>query len=316
MSELKSKTIIDNIMNEVKKVIVGKDEVLKQVIVGIIGNGNILFEDVPGLGKTMMVRAFAQAMGLSFKRIQFTPDLLPADITGLSVYNMQTQEFVFKKGPIFCNLLLADEINRATPKTQSALLESMQEKTVTVDGDTKKLDLPFIVLATQNPLEYEGTFALPEAQLDRFLLKLDIGYPEPEDEVQILKNRITRRSESFQLNQVATIEDILKLQQEVEKVHVDEAIMQYIVKLINETRKHNQISVGASPRGSLGLIIASRAWALLQGRDYVNPQDIQDIFISVIRHRLILRSSDLMSGVSVESILSDIISKVVAPRLE
>lgn len=316
MSTLKPEVLIDKIISEVKKVIVGKDNVLKLVMTGIIGNGNILFEDVPGLGKTMMVRAFAQAMGLDFKRIQFTPDLLPADITGISVYNMKSEKFEFKPGPIFCNLLLADEVNRATPKTQSALLEAMQEHTVTVDGSTKPLGPPFIVLATQNPLEYEGTFALPEAQLDRFLLKLDVGYPAANDEVQILKNRIQRKQEAFQLDQVASLEQIIGLQNAAENIHVDDAIMQYVVKLINETRNHNQISVGASPRGSLGLIQAGRAWAMIQGRDFVNPQDIQDVFIPTLRHRIILRSGDLLSGVSSENILQDILTRVTAPRLQ
>ncbi len=308
--------IINDIITQVKKVIVGKDEVLKLIMTGILAKGNILFEDVPGLGKTMMVRAFSQAMGLDFKRIQFTPDLLPADITGISIFNMKEQEFVFKPGPLFTNLLLADEINRATPKTQSALLEAMQEKTVTVDGVTRTLTEPFLVLATQNPLEYEGTFALPEAQLDRFLLKLEVGYPSHESEIQILRNRIQRQREEFNLDEVASLQDVLHLQELVEKVVVDDVILTYIVNLVKETREHNQIAVGASPRGSLGLVQASKAWAFIHGRDYVNPQDIQDVFISTIKHRVILRSGDLLSGVTVETLLGEILRKVTAPRIE
>jgi len=308
--------VIDNIINQIRRVIVGKDEVIKSVLTGILAGGNILFEDVPGLGKTMMVRAFAQTMGLDFKRIQFTPDLLPADITGLSIYNMKDQDFVFKKGPLFTNLLLADEINRATPKTQSALLEAMQEKTVSVDGVTRVLDAPFVVLATQNPLEYEGTFALPEAQLDRFLLKLDVGYPSQDAEIQILKNRIKRGREDFQLDVVATREDVRKLQQLTEAVHVDDIILTYVVHLIRETRSHNQIAVGSSPRGSLGLIQAAKAWAFINRRDFVNPQDIQDVFIQTLRHRIILRSGDLLSGMTEETLLLEILKKVTAPRIE
>lgn len=308
--------IIDNIINQIRRVIVGKDDVIKSVLTGILAGGNILFEDVPGLGKTMMVRAFAQTMGLDFKRIQFTPDLLPADITGLSIYNMKDQDFVFKKGPLFTNLLLADEINRATPKTQSALLEAMQEKTVSVDGVTRTLEAPFVVLATQNPLEYEGTFALPEAQLDRFLLKLDVGYPSQDAEIQILKNRIERGRDDFQLDVVATREDIRKLQQLTEAVHVDDIILTYVVRLIRETRSHNQIAVGSSPRGSLGLIQAAKAWAFIHRRDFVNPQDIQDVFIQTLKHRIILRSGDLLSGMTEETILLEILKKITAPRIE
>ncbi len=308
--------IINDIITQVKKVIVGKDEVLKLIMTGILAKGNILFEDVPGLGKTMMVRAFSQAMGLDFKRIQFTPDLLPADITGISIFNIKEQEFVFKPGPLFTNLLLADEINRATPKTQSALLEAMQEKTVTVDGVTRTLTEPFLVLATQNPLEYEGTFALPEAQLDRFLLKLEVGYPSHESEIQILRNRIQRQREEFNLDKVASLNDVLHLQELVEKVVVDDVILTYIVNLVKETREHNQIAVGASPRGSLGLVQASKAWAFIHGRDFVNPQDVQDVFISTIKHRIILRSGDLLSGVTVETLLGEILRKVTAPRIE
>lgn len=313
MSEQDNK--ITAILNEVQRVIVGKEEVLMYVLAGILAKGNILFEDLPGLGKTMMVRAFAQAMGLDFKRIQFTPDLLPADITGLSIFNRKTQDFMFKQGPIFANLVLSDEINRATPKTQSALLESMQEQTVSVDGVTYELPQPFSVLATQNPLEYEGTFALPEAQLDRFLIKIDVGYPDRLAEVQILKNRIARKQEAFHLNAVITQKDVINLQKAAENVFVQDIILEYIVNLIRETREHNQIAVGASPRGSLGLVNMAKAWAVLHNRNFVNPQDIQDIFIPVLRHRIIMRSGDLLSDITSESVLREIIGKVNAPRL-
>ncbi len=307
---------INTIINEVKKAIVGKDEVLKYVLSGILANGHILFEDLPGLGKTLMIRTFSQAMGLNFSRIQFTPDLLPADISGVSVFNMSSNQFEFREGPVFTNLLLADEINRATPKTQSALLEAMQERTVTVDGNSYKLDSPFIVLATQNPIEYEGTFTLPEAQLDRFLMKLNVGYPSKKDEIQIVKNRVERKKEEFDIDTVVSKQDILDLQFLVENIHVSDPIVEYVVSIVEKTRNHSQIAVGASPRGSLGLIQAAKAWALIQGRDFVNPQDIQDVLIPVLGHRVILRSGDIISGVTSETILTEIYHRIPAPRIQ
>ncbi len=313
---LTKQNLVQGILTEVSKVIVGKDEVLKRVLTGILADGHILFHDVPGLAKTMIARAFSMVMGLEFNRISFTPDLLPADITGVSVYNMKANEFEFKSGPIFCSLLLADEINRASPKTQSALLEAMQEKTVSIDGVTYELGPPFIVLATENPLEFEGTFPLPEAQLDRFLLKTDVGYPSFEEEEEILNRRIYRKSESFTLDQVITREQLLDMQKEVEEVHVDKAIIRYITALVQQTREEPKIRVGASPRGSLGLLLASRAWAYIHGRDYVNPQDVQDVFQYVLSHRIILRSGDLLSGLTPEIVLRDVMESVTAPRLE
>jgi len=307
---------VDEILDEISKVVVGKREILKRVLAAILADGHILFHDVPGLAKTMMARSFSMVMGLKFNRVSFTPDLLPADITGVSVYNMKTNEFEFKPGPLHCSLLLADEINRASPKTQSALLESMQERRATIDGKTYTLGPPFIVMGTENPLEFEGTFPLPEAQLDRFLMKTDVGYPSFADEQQILTNRIARQQEDFELRQIVSSQELLQLQQEVEKITVSEPIIEYIVRLVHETRSDPKISVGASPRGSLGLMVASRAWAFIHGRDFVNPQDIQDVFIPVMAHRIILRSSDLLTGITPESILQDILEQVTAPRVE
>lgn len=307
---------IKKILDEVSKVIVGKELLLQRILAGILADGHILFLDVPGLAKTMIAKAFSMVLGLEFNRVSFTPDLLPADISGVSVYNMKTNEFEFKKGPLFCSLLLADEINRASPKTQSALLEAMQEKQVTLDGITRKLGPPFIVLATQNPLEFEGTFPLPEAQLDRFLIKTDVGYPSLEEEQEIIKRRINRKSESFDLNLIVNHEELMELQQLVEEVHVDDAIIEYITVLVQATRQDSKINVGASPRGSLGLMLISRAWALINGRNFVNPQDIQDVFIYVLGHRIILRSGDILSGISPEVVLREILQSVTAPRLE
>jgi len=307
---------IEQILDEIAKVIVGKKEILKRILAAILADGHVLFHDVPGLAKTMMARAFSMVLGLKFNRVSFTPDLLPADITGVSVYNMKTNEFEFKPGPMHCSLLLADEINRASPKTQSALLEAMQERRVTIDGQTHVLGPPFIVLGTENPLEFEGTFPLPEAQLDRFLMKTDVGYPSFAEEQEILWNRIKRKQEDFQLEQILTHEELLELQNQVEEVNVSEPIIEYIVRLVHETREDGKISVGASPRGSLGLLNASRAWALINGRDFVNPQDVQDIFIPVMAHRIILRSGDVLTGITAESILEDILEQVVAPRVE
>lgn len=315
MSELQLN--IKKIIDEVSKVIVGKESVLKLVLAGILADGHILFHDVPGNAKTMMARAFAMVLGIEFNRISFTPDLLPNDILGVSIYNMKTNEFEFKAGPIFTSILLADEINRASPKTQSALLEAMQEKTVTIDGVTRSLGPPFIVLATENPLEYEGTFPLPEAQLDRFLLKTAVGYPDSaEEEQEILQRRINRKMEKFDLPVVISSEELLELQMAVEEIHVDKVILEYITQLIRATREDSKISVGASPRGSLGLVLASRAWALIHGRDFVNPHDIQSMFYAVLSHRIILRSGDLLSGLAPESVLRDILERIPAPRLD
>ena len=294
----------------------GKQLILKRVLASLLANGHILFHDVPGLAKTMMARSFSMVLGLSYNRISFTPDLLPADITGVSIFNIKNNEFEFKKGPIHCSLLLADEINRASPKTQSALLEAMQEKTLTIDGHTYQLGPPFIVMATENPLEFEGTFPLPEAQLDRFLMKTTVGYPSYDDEIIILQNRIARKKEDFNLKQILSANELANLQKEVENVTISQPIIEYIVKLVSETRNNPKISVGSSPRGSLGLLSASKSWAYINGRNFVNPQDVQDVFIPVMAHRIILRSGDLITGITSESVLDEILEKITAPRIE
>ena len=307
---------INAILDEISKVIVGKQLILKRVLASLLANGHILFHDVPGLAKTMMARSFSMVLGLSYNRISFTPDLLPADITGVSIFNIKNNEFEFKKGPIHCSLLLADEINRASPKTQSALLEAMQEKTLTIDGHTYQLGPPFIVMATENPLEFEGTFPLPEAQLDRFLMKTTVGYPSYDDEIIILQNRIARKKEDFYLKQILSANELANLQNEVENVTISQPIIEYIVKLVSETRNNPKISVGSSPRGSLGLLSASKSWAYINGRNFVNPQDVQDVFIPVMAHRIILRSGDLITGITSESVLDEILEKITAPRIE
>ena len=307
---------INAILDEISKVIVGKQLILKRVLASLLANGHILFHDVPGLAKTMMARSFSMVLGLTYNRISFTPDLLPADITGVSIFNIKNNEFEFKKGPIHCSLLLADEINRASPKTQSALLEAMQEKTLTIDGHTYQLGPPFIVMATENPLEFEGTFPLPEAQLDRFLMKTTVGYPSYDDEIIILQNRIARKKEDFNLKQILSANELANLQKEVENVTISQPIIEYIVKLVAETRNNPKISVGSSPRGSLGLLSASKSWAYINGRNFVNPQDVQDVFIPVMAHRIILRSGDLITGITSESVLDEILEKITAPRIE
>lgn len=307
---------INAILDEISKVIVGKQLILKRVLASLLANGHILFHDVPGLAKTMMARSFSMVLGLTYNRISFTPDLLPADITGVSIFNIKNNEFEFKKGPIHCSLLLADEINRASPKTQSALLEAMQEKTLTIDGHTYQLGPPFIVMATENPLEFEGTFPLPEAQLDRFLMKTTVGYPSYDDEIIILQNRIARKKEDFNLKQILSANELANLQNEVENVTISQPIIEYIVKLVSETRNNPKISVGSSPRGSLGLLSASKSWAYINGRNFVNPQDVQDVFIPVMAHRIILRSGDLITGITSESVLDEILEKITAPRIE
>ena len=307
---------INAILDEISKVIVGKQLILKRVLASLLSNGHILFHDVPGLAKTMMARSFSMVLGLTYNRISFTPDLLPADITGVSIFNIKNNEFEFKKGPIHCSLLLADEINRASPKTQSALLEAMQEKTLTIDGHTYQLGPPFIVMATENPLEFEGTFPLPEAQLDRFLMKTTVGYPSYDDEIIILQNRIARKKQDFNLKQILSANELANLQKEVENVTISQPIIEYIVKLVSETRNNPKISVGSSPRGSLGLLSASKSWAYINGRNFVNPQDVQDVFIPVMAHRIILRSGDLITGITSESVLDEILEKITAPRIE
>ncbi len=305
------------VLEEVKKAIVGKDEVLKLILTTILADGHILLEDLPGLAKTLMAKSFATALGVKFKRVQFTPDLLPSDILGVSVFNQKTLEFEFKRGPIFTNILLADEINRAPPKTQSALLEAMQERQVTIEGKTYELERPFIVVATQNPIEQEGTYPLPEAQLDRFLVRLRVGYPTKGQEIEILRRRMARKKEEVDITPILTPEEVVEMQRAIEDVYVSDAILEYITDIVVATREDKkEIEVGASPRGSLALLKLSRAYAALEGRDYVIPDDVKAVAIPALSHRLILKRELWYTRVSQESIMEKILERVPVPKFE
>ncbi len=306
-------SLTDQIIRQVERAIVGKRPLLQKIMAAILAGGHVLLEDYPGLAKTLIANSFATALGLDFKRIQFTPDLLPGDITGGYIYNRAQSSFELRKGPLFANIILADEINRASPKTQSALLEAMQECQVTLEGETMRLPSPFIVIATQNPIEYEGTFPLPEAQLDRFLVKLSVGYPTSEEEQEILKRRRERRGDEFDLERVANAKDLLTMRQAVEEVHVNPDIERYIVALTTESRRARQVAVGASPRGSLALLKLARAWAVLQGRDYVIPDDVKLFVKPALVHRLILEPDFWMKRHAAEEVLADIIQLVPVP---
>lgn len=303
------------ILEEVEKVIVGKREVTERVMLAVLCEGHVLFEDFPGLAKTLMANTFARASGCEFKRVQFTPDLLPADITGSFILDRGSSSFVLRKGPLFTNILLADEINRAPPKTQAALLESMQERQVTLEGETHKLVRPFIVMATQNPIEYEGTYPLPEAQIDRFLIRTKVGYPTPEEEQTILRRRRSRKREESEVSQVCTAETIVEMQKALEEVHVDDGIDQYIVSIVAATRKHDQVEVGASPRGSLALMRLSTAKAAISGRDYVIPDDVRAVAVPALAHRLILAADPWIRGVRAEDILTELIKGTPVPKV-
>ncbi len=305
------------ILAEVEKAIVGKREVLKLLLTTILADGHILIEDLPGLAKTLMAKSFASALGVRFRRVQFTPDLLPSDILGVSVFNQKTLEFEFKKGPIFTNILLADEINRAPPKTQSALLEAMQERQVTIEGKTRILRRPFIVIATQNPIEQEGTYPLPEAQLDRFLVRLRVGYPSKDEEIEILKRRIARKKEGVDIDRITTPEQVVDMQRAIEEVYVSDAVLEYITDIISATRENKrEIDVGASPRGSLALLKLSRAYAALEGRDYVIPDDVKAVAIPALSHRLILKRELWYTKVSQENVMQRLLKKVPVPKFE
>ncbi len=310
-------TLTNRVIGEVDRAVVGKRPLLEKIMAAtLVSGGHLLLEDYPGLAKTLIAKSFSIALGLDFKRIQFTPDLLPGDITGGYIYNRTENRFELRKGPIFANVILADEINRASPKTQSALLEAMQEYQVTLEGETMKLPEPFIVIATQNPIEYEGTFPLPEAQLDRFIMKLSIGYPSEEEEQEMLKRRFERRCDEFDLKQVTNAEELLQERESVEKVHIDPDIERYIVALIAETRKRRQINVGASPRGSLALLKLSRSWAFMQGRDYVLPDDVKVFARPALHHRLILEPELWMKQGATDEILTAIIQGTPVPIIE
>ncbi|MBN1373456.1 MAG: MoxR family ATPase [Anaerolineaceae bacterium] len=279
----------------------------------ILAGGHILLEDYPGLAKTLIANSFATALGMTFKRIQFTPDLLPGDITGGYIFNRAENQFVLRQGPIFTNVLLADEINRASPRTQSALLEAMQEYQVTLEGETLKLPDPFIVIATQNPIEYEGTFPLPEAQLDRFLVKLAVGYPSVDEEREILRRRRERRQDAFSLNPVIDSQGLLEMRAAIEDVYLQDDIERYIVEVVNHTRTHRQVVVGASPRGSLALLKLTRAWAAMQGRDYVLPDDIKSFIIPALHHRLVLEPDLWTTPRAADRVLAEVIQAVPVP---
>src|SRR5580765_2481415 len=304
------------VLDEVERAIVGKRDALQLVLLGILGDGHVLLEDYPGLAKTLIARSFAQATTLSFSRIQFTPDLMPSDVTGSSIFNQQTSEFEFRPGPIFANILLSDEINRAPPKTQASLLEAMQERQVTIEGLTHPLERPFLVLATQNPIEYEGTYPLPEAQLDRFIIRLGVGYPEREDEWQVLVRRMEREVDEIELTPVVDGESLLRMQRALEQVHVSEQVGLYMVDLVAATRASPRVQVGASPRGTLALLRLSRGRAALQGRDFVTPDDVKAVAVPALAHRLTLRPELWVQDVRGDSVVRDVLDSVPTPPTE
>jgi MoxR-like ATPase len=301
------------ILTEVERAVVGKRQSLEIVLSGILAGGHVLMEDFPGLGKTLAARSFAQALGLDFARAQFTPDLLPSDLTGSFLYDQRTHEFTFRKGPLFTGLLLADEINRTPPKTQSALLEAMQEGQVTVEGETFVLPKPFHVLATANPVEYEGTYPLPEAQLDRFLLRVSFGYPSTADEWEVLQRRMARQQEAQVVASVTDGAGLIEMQQAIETVTVDEGVGQYCVRLVGATRSHQNLLMGASPRASLALLLTSRAYAVLRGRDYVTPEDVKAVAHAALDHRVTVRPELWMNDVSAASVVDSVLSSVPTP---
>jgi len=301
------------VLDEIDRAVVGKREALRLVLAGILAGGHVLMEDFPGLGKTLAARSFAQTLGLDFKRAQFTPDLLPGDITGSFVYDQRSSEFEFRAGPLFAGLLLADEINRTPPKTQAALLEAMQEKQVTVEGRTFPLPRPFHVLATANPVEYEGTYPLPEAQLDRFLMRISFGYPTLDEEWQILSNRMVRQREEIELDRVVDAGQLLAMQASVEATVVDESVGRYCVTLAASTRTHGDVLMGASPRGALGLLLCSRAYAVVDGRDYVTPEDVKAVAVPVLAHRITVKPELWMSNASGRSVVESLLRTVATP---
>ncbi len=308
--------ICERILGEVERAVVGKREALELVLLGLLADGHVLLEDFPGLAKTLLARSFAQVTELRFSRIQFTPDLMPSDVTGSSIFDQRRAEFEFRPGPIFANLLLADEINRAPPKTQAALLEAMQERQVTIEGTTHALERPFLVLATQNPIEYEGTYPLPEAQLDRFVLRTGIGYPGRDDEWDVLLRRIERRVDEVELQSVADRETLLALQRAVEDVYVAESLGYYMVDLVAATRASARTQVGASPRGTLALLKLSRCKAALRGRDFVTPEDVKAVAVPALAHRLILNPELWVQRVSPEDVVREALETVPTPAAE
>jgi MoxR-like ATPase len=304
------------VLDEVERAVVGKREQLELVLLGLLGDGHVLVEDFPGLAKTLAARSFATATGLRFARIQFTPDLLPSDVTGSSIWNQRDGDFEFRPGPVFTNLLLADEINRAPPKTQAALLEAMQERQATIEGVTHPLERPFLVLATQNPIEYEGTYPLPEAQLDRFLLRASFGYPTPEAEWEVLERRLERGVDEVELEPVVDRETLLGMQRAVERVHVAPSVGRYMVALAVATRESASTAVGASPRGSLALLKLSRCRAALAGRDFVTPDDVKAVAVPALAHRLVLRPELWVQSRTAADVVAEVLDEVPTPRAE
>jgi MoxR-like ATPase len=306
----------NRVLDEVEKAVVGKREALELLLLAVLADGHVLIEDYPGLAKTLMARSFARTMSMDFSRIQFTPDLMPSDVTGSSVYNQREADFEFRPGPIFANLLLADEINRAPPKTQAALLEAMQERQVTTEGQTRRLGPPFLVLATQNPIEYEGTYPLPEAQLDRFLLRMSVGYPSREDELQLLTSRAERGRDEVDLAPVIDRDSLRAMQAACEEVFVSDPVGLYMVDIVAATRDAQSVQVGASPRGSLALLKLSRCRAALDGRDYVTPDDVKSVVVPALAHRLTLRPELWVQRVSAEDVVRERLESVPTPAAE
>lgn len=308
--------LTQDLVEEVSKAIVGKEEVLRRVALAILSDGHLLIEDYPGLGKTIMAKSFAAALGSEFKRVQFTPDLLPADITGTYILDRKAGDFVLRRGPIFTNVLLADEINRAPPKTQAALLEAMQERQATLEGETHAIGSPFLVMATQNPIEFEGTYPLPEAQIDRFIMRIGMGYPEADAEVEMLTRRVARKQDVVEIDRIADPNQVLEMQAAVEEVFIEEDVERYAVELVRRTRAHSRVEVGASPRGSLALLKLSRSWAAIEGRDFVVPDDIKEIAVDALAHRLILKPDPLIRGVKPGAIVQEILRDVPVPKVD
>lgn len=306
----------NRILSELETAIIGKQAALHHILVGVLANSHILIEDYPGLAKTVMAKSLAVTLGCTFARVQFTPDLLPADITGTYIYNQKSGDFELRKGPIFTNILLADEINRSPPKTQSALLEAMQERQTTLDGRTHRLENPFIVIATQNPIELEGVYLLPEAQLDRFIMKLRIGYPDKNSEIEILRTRIARRSDDFAIKSVVDTATLIEMQESVERVHADDAVLSYITDIVRETRNNAQVEVGASPRGSLALLKLARANAALSGRDYILPDDVKTICNEALAHRMVPKAASWVRGFDPSSVIEEILRRVPVPKVD